>query len=371
MFKREYLSVSADACIILLFAAIAVRFLFGGAFSVLMPFIIAYLIAASLRVPSSFISRKTRLPIGFVSAVLIVLLITALFALIFFIAELLLERLGALLAEISKGESSGGGISGVLEKISSITSFVSAFGDLRKDERFILLCEKIDGAVYDFIKTVLKDLIDEIGSFLGRVVRSLPETLLYVIITIISSVYLSSRLDRVNSFLIRLIPEKHRDGFMKIKRRTVSALLSYLKAYSLIYVITFAELLFGFTLLGVKNGVLLAVFVAFVDILPVFGVGTVLIPWAVGSLLMGDKRTFILLLVLYAIITVIRELAEPKIVGRSIGLDPLLTLFIMFVGYKTIGVIGMIIAPLISVVAVGIGGFGGGEKREKAIDKNK
>jgi predicted PurR-regulated permease PerM len=123
-----------------------------------------------------------------------------------------------------------------------------------------------------------------------------------------------------------------------------------LQGYILILLITFGELAIGFTLLRIDYSVLIAVAVALLDILPVVGTGTVLIPWSLISLLIGKIPQGIGLLVLYITITVVRNIIEPRIIGARIGLHPLATLIFMYLGLHLFGVIGMLLLPLIIIL---------------------
>ena len=111
--------------------------------------------------------------------------------------------------------------------------------------------------------------------------------------------------------------------------------------------ITFIELFIGLTLFRVSNSGMWAFLIAFLDILPVLGVGTVLIPWGISSLITGNIVFGIELLVLYFVISFIRNIIEPRMVGFNLGLHPLATLFSMIVGVRTFGAIGMFGLPLL------------------------
>jgi predicted PurR-regulated permease PerM len=124
----------------------------------------------------------------------------------------------------------------------------------------------------------------------------------------------------------------------------------YGRSYVLILGITFAELTLGLLILGVKRFVLIALLIAILDIFPVLGTGTVLIPWAVIALIQGSIGRGIGLLVLYAVITVIRQVIEPRIVGKHVGLHPLITLICMFVGTSLFGWIGLFGLPILMAI---------------------
>ena len=100
----------------------------------------------------------------------------------------------------------------------------------------------------------------------------------------------------------------------------------------------------------IEYSLLLAIIIAFIDILPVLGVGTVLIPWGLITLMMKDFRTGTGLLILYGIITILRQFIEPKIIGKSLGLHPLVSLISMYMGFRLFGVFGMITGPLTAMV---------------------
>ena len=130
----------------------------------------------------------------------------------------------------------------------------------------------------------------------------------------------------------------------------------------LLALLTFLEMFVGLTLLRKPYAFLLALLIAFVDFLPVLGTGTVLIPWGIGELLLGSTGSGLGILALYAISSVLREIAEPHLVGRSLGIHPLLSLLSMYAGFRLFGIHGMVLAPLAAAV---IKGAGGGEAAGK------
>ena len=128
------------------------------------------------------------------------------------------------------------------------------------------------------------------------------------------------------------------------------ALKSYAKAYLLIMLLTFCEVFVGLLIMRRRYAFILAFLIAVVDILPIFGAGTVIIPWAVFELITKDTRTGLGLLILYGVVTIIRQIAEPKIVGESLGIHPLATLVAMFAGLKLFGFVGVLFAPMVAIV---------------------
>ena len=118
----------------------------------------------------------------------------------------------------------------------------------------------------------------------------------------------------------------------------MGTIAKFIKAYSAIISITFLELSIGFWILGIPNPFLFGAMIAFIDILPILGTGAVLLPWSVIALVLGNTKIGIGMFILYIIITAVRQTIEPKIVGQQIGLHPIITLILMYVGAQLMGV---------------------------------
>jgi sporulation integral membrane protein YtvI len=125
-----------------------------------------------------------------------------------------------------------------------------------------------------------------------------------------------------------------------------SALFGYIRAQLILMTVTFTQLSIGLWIIGIKNYILLALIISFVDALPVLGTGGIMVPWAAYSFITGNLKIGISLLILYAIVLVVRNLIEPKVLGEQIGMHPLLTLVAMYAGLQILGVAGLIIGPI-------------------------
>ena len=211
------------------------------------------------------------------------------------------------------------------------------------------LRDKIDSVVADILSGAAVKLTAFIPKFIGTMIKGFPSFLLFVLVMLISSFYFCTDLDGIHRGIMRALPNCVSDKLPSVKKRVIYTALKYLRAYILIFLMTLGELLVGFCVLGVEYALLLALVVAVIDILPVFGVGSVLIPWSAVMLISGNYYHGIGLLIIYACITVIRQIAEPKVVGGSIGLHPLLTLVAMYAGFKLLGIVGMILGPVIAL----------------------
>ena len=156
-------------------------------------------------------------------------------------------------------------------------------------------------------------------------------------------------LPKIKSWLKKRLPEEKLKPAADALKRMKNAVGGWLTAQLKLMGVTFTILTLGFVVLRIAYAPLWALVVALVDALPVLGTGTVLVPWAVICFLQGEGARAIGLLGVYAVVTLSRSMLEPKLVGRHLGLDPLVTLMALYVGYKLWGVGGMIFAPLLAV----------------------
>ena len=138
-------------------------------------------------------------------------------------------------------------------------------------------------------------------------------------------------------------------------RDLIKTLGGYLKAEVILIVISFVISLIGlyvfhFMGLNVEYPFLIALLIGFVDALPIFGSGTVMIPWAVFTAFMGDLKLALAIFILWAIMSIVRQFIEPRIVSGHIGIHPIFTLIAMYTGFKIIGVIGMFVGPIVLII---------------------
>ena len=192
----------------------------------------------------------------------------------------------------------------------------------------------------------IKTLSAKAVALVGNFAVSVPGKLVNTIICIVSTVFILLDWEAIGKFIHGQMPEKAsevmKDGWSQLKK-TIG---KYIRSYGLIMLMTFTELAIGLLIIGVDNSWGLAAGIAVLDILPIVGCGTVLIPWAVVSLVTGKTGIGISLLVLYVIIAIVRNIAEPKIVGQQVGLHPLATLLAMVTGASLFGAAGVFALPI-------------------------
>lgn len=188
----------------------------------------------------------------------------------------------------------------------------------------------------------------------GGAVSALPGAFLFLFTTLLATYFISAGRPELAQRLARMIPARWTSRLQEGRSRLKQVLAGWLKAQGLLILITFGELAVGFLVLRVDPALLLAGLVALVDALPVFGTGTVLIPWAVLAFFGGSRELALGLLILYGAVTVVRNVLEPRLVGERLGLHPLLALAAMYVGFQAFGVAGMVLAPFAAVLAKGL-----------------
>ena len=253
-----------------------------------------------------------------------------------------------------------------------ISTFAATIPDLVYTKLYPLIWDIGDWVqeILEPIDMTLAQLVNEVGKtvastiakyatqFSGWLVKtlatgvvSIPGALITIIVTIVSSFYIAADYRTVVEFLKRLIPGSHRDKVVQIVGYAEHAVVVYIKSYLLLLVLNAVELYLGFWILGIPYKLGLSVGIAIFDMMPILGVGGILMPWGTIALLLGNFKIGIGIWVLYLTITAVRNAVEPKLVGTQIGLHPLATLVAMVVGLKLAGLAGMLLLP-ISLVAI-------------------
>lgn len=217
--------------------------------------------------------------------------------------------------------------------------------------------DELDPAVVTALTDNMNSALGSLGSFvtnasvriisyISGIAAAVPGSFLNVIITIIVTFFLAIDYPKVTGFILRQLPEKADFYIGEVRDYVGGTLLKCLASYALILCITFLEISVGLTVLRVPNAILIALCIAVFDILPVLGTGGIMIPWGIISLIMGKWVLGLGLLALYLIITVIRNIIEPKIVGHQVGLHPVVTLLSMLAGLQLFGIIGLFGFPI-------------------------
>ena len=328
----------------ILLAGVAAFLFFRYLLSAVFPFLLAYLIAFSLQPLCHAMEKRA----GISRKVTVLVAVCVIVALLLLICVLLFRRLFRELTSLASG------LGELLERLRTDETFRNETADrlsallpiphaADRVREFLL---DVDGRLMDFLGRAAENLSGAVLPFLGGAIRSLPGLLLSVVVVLIASYYFAIDFRGINGKLMALFPAGGQAFLRKGKSLLVETGGKFLRAYGLLMVITFAELFVAFLILGYRYAFLLAAVIALVDILPVLGTGTVLIPWAVFCMFGGNWFDGIGLLIVYAVVTIARQILEPKIVGKYIGLSPLGSLAAMYIGLRLMGFWGLFLLPL-------------------------
>lgn len=200
--------------------------------------------------------------------------------------------------------------------------------------------------VISSVSTAVADLSMKAVSAVTGFAAGLPKRILSLLICLISTVFMTVDFPHISAFVLRQVPDRTRKLVSETLESLKTVVLQFGKGYLLIMAVTFGEILAGLWLLGQKNAVLIALLIALFDLFPVVGAGLILLPWAVGTLLAGSWARGIGLTALWVIVIVVRQIIEPRIVGRSVGLHPLVTLMSIYVGARLFGGVGLLGLPV-------------------------
>ena len=347
--RRRFIINTVYFAIILGIFYCFMRFAFWTCF----PFIMAFFIAMALQRPVNWVVKKTPLKKGLVSGALVLLAVAVLIAVLTLIGvrivnelrgfwALITAKLDNLPAFLDQAEA------WILERIHFLPNSIEQMAANGIHELFQSLEGGAGGASLNIDLSMLSSPL----SGVWNTAKQIPSVFLATLISIIACCFMTADYDRLVNFVKRQLPHKRRNALSTSKRLLFSSLFKMVRAYTLIILITFCEMALGLgflKLIGAYEGgfiLVIALLTALVDILQVLGTGTILIPWGVISLFMGRITLGIGLLVLYVIISVIRQIIEPKLVAGHLGLPPVATVVGMYIGLQLFGFIGIFLVPL-------------------------
>ena len=309
---------------------------------ILLPFLLAGLLALSAEPLVSFLHGRLRLRRAVASGigVLIALLLTVL--LVLALCALLLRQLGNL--------------SGVLPDLGQ-----TAQEGMESLEGFLMnLAQKTPQAVSPILTHGVENffsdstqLLDQVTakalSLASGVLTRIPDSALGFGTWILASFMISAKLPDIRSWAAQKLPDSWRQQYLPAVKRLKRSLSGWLTAQLKLTCITFGILCAGFLILRIHHAPLWAVLISLMDALPVLGTGTVLVPWSLVCFLQGEYARSLGLLGIYAVAALLRSVLEPKLIGKQLGLDPLVTLLAMYTGYRLWGIAGMLFSPLLAV----------------------
>ena len=331
-------------------ALLALYLLFDVLFAVFLPFLIAFSLAAITHPLAERFAIRLGLSRRAVAAVFTLLTLALVFGLVYVLFSRALIELQNFVSYLIGEQGEGGGrVAAFCERIR--TFFAGSPAGL--SGLFSWLSHFIEDPETLFAEQArawLLRLSEGIPQLAMRFAGALPAALLFLLVTVIACFYFSVEYDTLTGVLPCFLPSPWRESAPRLAARVRRKVMQYLRAYLVLFFITLAELIFGLLLLRVRYVLLIALLIALLDFLPIFGVGTVLIPWALFSLIAGNVALGVGLAVLYVIITVIRQIIEPRVVGKSLGIHPVLMLISLYAGLKIFGIIGFFVGPCLALI---------------------
>lgn len=204
--------------------------------------------------------------------------------------------------------------------------------------------------VMESLLSSLKNLVSFLSGFavdlVSGIATGIPSLILSLLAMIFSTIFVVSDYERISAFASENIPQGIKKVLTNIRVYLTDTLFVVIRSYAAIMLLTFTELSILFSIFNIEHAILKAGLIAMLDILPILGTGGIMIPWAVVSFVLGYTPLGIKLLVIYIIVTVVRNYVEPKIVGTQLGLHPIITLVSMFIGLRLFGFWGLFGLPV-------------------------
>ncbi len=302
----------------------ALRFLL----SPLLPLLVALAISMWVSGAAGRLSAIMGIPKGLLAFLLVSLSLLLCVGGVFFLARALLAELSVAISFFSGGEKRE--VAVFLERLPLVGEL------LARSEKYASI------ELAPFITGVLKSLSAQLGGMLAALVRTTPSALGNVVFFVMLVYYMSMDFDSVRGLVSRLTPPLWRER----AGRLLCTCTQFVRAYIKLFLLTFFELFLGLVAICPRTALLVSLVTTALDILPLVGAGIVLLPWAIICFVMGDTLMGAWLAVLYLIISIVRRIAEPKILGADLGVSPVAVLIFMYLGYKLFGTLGLLLSPL-------------------------
>ena len=342
--KRPYWQVAVSLVFSILATGIFIYLGIKGIFF-LMPFVIGWGIAAIAAPLVNWLEKKFNIVKKLGSALIVILVIGLIVVGIYFAVSRIILEVGDLIknipelyAQLESGlRQIGSAMSGIFEKLPVVIQ-----------DGWNTVVANLDQYMGDLVSRLSEPTVMAAGNF----AKSLPSYLISVIVAILSAYFFTIQREDVLKWMKQIAPPSVEKRMTLVMDNLRYAVGGYFKAQFKIMGVVFLILLVGFAVLGVRYFVLVAFLISFLDFLPFFGTGTAMIPWGIYKFLMGDYKMAILLIAIYAVTQLVRQLLQPKLVADSVGMNPLVTLLLLYIGYRIGSVLGMILAVPVGMVLI-------------------
>lgn len=330
-------------CLALLVSYIAIKLSYLFA-----PFIIALIVSSLIEPLIRLVIKSTRLSRKTASLCSILIIILFFGFIIFFIISNLVSEASNIYNSLPEySEKINTSLGSLSNKLDSLSLILPEEVNLDTDKLIYNISSSYIGILNSIIKVIL------------NIARAIPQTMIFMLVTILSTYFLASDREKLLCLLYPIIPDGISKRIRIFKNDMLSTLIGYFKAQLILLSITFTELLCSFIIIDAGSPILLSLMISLIDALPVLGTGIILIPWSLYCLVTGDVKLSLSIIIIYLIVFIVRQMIEPKVLSTQIGVHPIFTLFGMYVGLNLFGIIGLILGPVMVLTLKSIitGGF--------------
>lgn len=312
-----------------------------------LPFVIGWFIACIASPVVRFFEEKLKVKRKGASVIVIVAVLAGVIFLVYAVGSKIIQELIGFINELPKLWE------GVMVEFNQIgANLQGVYNRLPADMQNTL--SNIGTEMGTFFSNRMEDAGTPTFEAVGNVVSQIPDIFLGSIMCILSAYFFVADKSYMSDMAKKYVPDSIRYRFDLIRRSLRKAVGGYFKAQLKIEFWVYLLLVIGLLALHVRYALLVALGIAFMDLLPVFGTGTIMIPWAIIEILGKNYKMAVGLLIVWCVGQLVRQMIQPKIVGDSMGMDAIPTLFLLFIGYKAAGVLGMILAVPIGIIVVNL-----------------
>lgn len=315
--------------------------------SLFAPFLPAFFVAWALSPAVRWLHESFGLSRQLSTIALLVLALAALGALVWWVV-------GAAVGEVSAlaGDWEGllASLQGLADDLAARFSRGMALLPLSIQKAAQLLTQRL----FDWLEVSIPRFLSTGMDYAANVAKALPSFAVASVVFVMASYFLTADFPRLRSAVADKLPEGPRSFCSQVKQSASAGFGGYIKAQLILSIGVFFILLGGFLLVRQPYFLLLALALAVLDFIPILGSGTVLVPWAVADVVLGDYRHALGLMAVWGLVTLFRRVGEPKILGDQTGLPPLLSLASVYAGMKLAGIAGMILGPVLCLVAINL-----------------
>lgn len=325
-----------------------------------MPFVIGWFLALLANPPVHFFEEKLKIKRKAGSVLVITSVIAGICFLFYAIGNRLFRELIGLLQVMPEMWHE------MEVEFVSVSQKWSRVIDSLPDE-VIAKAEELGNVIGKEMSVVVGEMSVPTAGALGDFAQNIPGIIIALIMSLLSAYFFVAEKNYVSNIVKKIIPSSWKKKCLLLKKTTIDVIVGYLKAQFKIEIWIYLIVAVGLMLLKVRYGYLIAILIALLDILPVFGTGTVLIPWTLLKLLSGDYMYALGLLIIWGVGQLVRQVIQPKMIGDSMGMAPIPTLVLLYVGYKLAGVMGMIVAVPLGILVLAMNDAGFFDNGKKSI----